>query len=232
MNIAEELKIRKSLMNAAYPVMRVMEKIGKPEPRVTGEFYEFVRANIQSGDVLCSREDLRSTNLLIPGFWCHVGICVWIDGVPFVVEAVGSGVRKQSLAKWLLGKDHCLIVRKNGMSVEARALGGQKALTQIGKPYDYQLYYKPADKPKERAEFHEDSQKAFYCAELAYWGLSEAAAAMNEPFDFVLREVMGVLTVAPQDYEGAMDMGKFVPVALFKNDVMRVWEYGNGEKVF
>ena len=210
---------RRLVLDAAYPIMILAAKFSKPEPCVTGEFYEWVRANIESGDVLLSRENLRMTNLLIPGFWCHVGICIWIGDTPWVVEAVGAGVRKQTLAQFVLSKDHLMVVRKNNMSAEARAAGGQKTLTQIGKPYDYQLYYSSDDKEKDKASFHEDSTKAFYCAELSYWGLEEAAEEFKQPWDFELRETLGVMTIAPNDYDGATSDGKFKEIARFQYNV-------------
>jgi hypothetical protein len=206
-----QIEFRRVILEASYPLIILAAKLGKPEPQVSGEFYEYIRSVIKPGDVIVSRENFRSTNLLIPGFWCHVSICVLVDGNPWIVEAVGKGVRKQTLAQFVLSKDHVMVIRKPDISDETKLLAAEKALEQIGKPYDYQVSIDDDRKAP---------PKALYCAELAWWCLQDAAREKSEAFNFELRRTMGVMTITPNDFQGATDAGKFVLVGKFVKETL------------
>lgn len=170
---------RHFVLKLAYPILRFMEVAGKPEPKVSADYWHRIEKIAEPGDVLLSREDWRSTNLIIPGFWAHAAIYV---GHGIVVEAVGVGVQSVPFVKWVLGKDHAALLRFKNVPKETRALAGIFAFSEIGKPYDY--------------EFSSGTQ-AWYCAELV-WYSHENALHPNNPF--TLRKTWGVDTVTPDDF--------------------------------
>jgi uncharacterized protein YycO len=171
------LRLRYYLLRALYPFMRFSAHLGKPEPKVTYEFYLEVASKIEVGDVLLSREDYKFTNLMIPGFWSHAAIYA---GDGWVMEAVGDGVHKVSLVEWILDKDH-VAVKRFKTPKEKRELAGKLALSHDGEPYDYQM---GAD------------NQAWYCAELAY-GMHDA---VTDGLPFEVKTTWGVMTVTPEDF--------------------------------
>jgi len=190
--------IRFYTLKAVYPVLKLAGQIGKPEPKVTAEFYYEAVDKIQPGDVLLSKEDFRLTNLFIPGFWSHAAIA--IDN-KYVMEAVGKGVVKTPMVKWIMSKDHVLILRFKGIPSQIRAAAGLKAAEHEHEPYDYGFA---------------SGNAAWYCAELV-WFAYEEVMKPNNPFE--LRETMGVKTVTPQDFADATD--KLDVVAAFGGEGVR-----------
>lgn len=172
--------LRYYILRALYPFMRAASHLGKPEPKVTYEFYLEVASKIEVGDVLLSLEDLKFTNLLIPGFWSHAAIYA---GDGWVMEAVGSGVQKVALVQWVLDKDH-VAVRRFNTPKDKRERAGKMAMSHDGEPYDYQMG---------------GNNEAWYCAELVYCMHDEVTPGL--PFE--LKETWGVKTVTPQDFWNA-----------------------------
>lgn len=172
-----------------------MQTIGNPEPRISHEFVELVLKNIQVGDVLLSRERWRLTNPFVPGYWGHAAIYFGSDKV---IEAIGSGVRDESLLRWLYQKDSVAILRPVGLQRDECELAARIAFAQKGLPYDYQFV---------------PNANAFYCSELVTFAYASATAGR---FNFYPRETLGTNTVLPQDFWDAID--KFDRVASEIND--------------
>lgn len=171
--------LRHILLKIAYPFLRFMEVAGKPEPKVPAAYWHSIEHVAQAGDVLLSRENWRSTNLIIPGFWAHAAIYA---GNGVVIEAIGLGVQAVPFVKWVLGKDHAALLRFKNVPPEKRTLAGMYAFGQIGRPYDY--------------DFASGTQ-AWYCAELV-WYSHECVLRPDNPF--TLRKTWGVDTVTPDDF--------------------------------
>lgn len=177
-------RLRFYLLKLLYPFMKFAAKLGKPEPKVTAEFYYELVDKLEVGDILLSKEDLKLTNVLIPGFWSHAAIYAEKN---YVVEAIGSGVIKTPLVQWVLSKDHIMVLRMKNVSKELRERAGQFSLDHVGEGYDY--------------EFSSGNQ-AWYCAELAYFVYDEV---MGDGCPFKLQETFGVPTVTPEDFAQAKD---------------------------
>jgi hypothetical protein len=184
--------IRFQLVKVMYPVLKLVEKLGKPEPKVTGEFYYQVEGLIKPGDILLSKEDLKLVNVLIPGFWSHAAIYV---GDRIVVEAVGRGVVKTPLCQWILGKDHVAVLRFKDATEDQSKAAAELSCTLVGQPYDYSF---------------SSGNKAWYCAEVVWYAYDKSMGGFKE---FTLRETLGAQTVTPSDFFNASD--KVIELALF-----------------
>ena len=174
--------IRRGLLHASVPIQKVMQQIHRPEYKIDDEFYFSLTHKIRNGDTLLSREDWHFTNPFIPGYWKHAAI--FSHGM--VVEAVGEGVRWQSLARWCFTKDYIAALRPLFLSSSHASLAAIKAEHWIGKPYDYEF---------------SAGLKALYCSELVL----AAYESMSEFPPFTLRETFGVKTVTPTDFWNAED---------------------------
>lgn len=179
------VRFRNALLRASIPLQRLMQKIGKPEPLINDQQYLEFKAKLEDGDVLLSRENWRLTSLFIPGFWCHAAF--YMDG--FVYEAVGKGVQKVLIERWILSKDHIALLKPNFYTNKQSMYKFLEA--QVGLQYDY--------------EFGGD-QKAWYCSELCYATLQVG----NPEMPIQLRETLGVETVTPQDFENMVEKEKFI----------------------
>lgn len=60
---------RNLILRMLTPIQKVMQKIGKPEPKIKGNFVMKLIPMLEDGDLLLSREDWRLTNPFVPGFW-------------------------------------------------------------------------------------------------------------------------------------------------------------------
>ena len=183
-----------------YPVLKIAEKLGNPEPHVTAEFYYLCRTMLQPGDILISREDLKLTNVFIPGFWSHVAI--YVGKAKFdetVVEAIGKGVVQTPFVQWVLQKDHVAVLRFKDAAFEEALTAAHFAILQEGKPYDYQI---------------QPGTKAWYCAELA-WGAYDHS--MNGKCPLKPKKVLGVDAITPESFwDHAGDGNILQIVALFE----------------
>lgn len=165
-----------------YPILKLASKIGNPEPHVTAEFYYLAQGLLKEGDILLSREDLKTINLFIPGFWSHVAIYAGEGKFKeTVVEAIGKGVVQTPLVQWILQKDHIAILRFTDATLEHGLKAAKFALAQEGKPYDYQV---------------SPGTQAWYCAELA-WGAYKNAMGQCPLKPNI---VLGVPSITPQSY--------------------------------
>lgn len=137
------------LLTLLTPVQRVMQKLGKPEPRMRKAHVDAIMAHSRVGDILLSHEDYRLTNGFIRGYWDHAAI---IGPNSTVIEAVGTGVRQVDLEQWLYQKDDVCLIRVNCDALIAFK-AGTTALIYINRAYDY-LFSFGADK--------------IYCSELVW----------------------------------------------------------------
>lgn len=138
-----------------------------------------IKSMMQVGDVVLTYSKGELTNYLIEGEFKH---CAMYIGSGSVIEAVGKGVRVIDFESFAASKDKIAVSRANFCDANTAKIAANFALFQEGKPYDYSF---------------EPNENAFYCAELiaeAY----QVATGDNSPF--ILRTVMGVETVLPNDF--------------------------------
>jgi uncharacterized protein YycO len=160
------------------PIIKFIDGFHLPHTNIDDDAFEILLRDLQDGDILLSRNNWNLTNLTIPGFWKHAAI--YCQG--YAIEAVGDGVRKEHFAKWLFTKDHVIVLRPTFCHELVRSAAGVVAASMIGKPYD--LDFSPG-------------VEAFYCSELVYWSYDEA---MGNESPFKPRTIMGVETIAPDDF--------------------------------
>jgi uncharacterized protein YycO len=175
------------ILNILTPVQKVMQRLGNPEPRISYQFVRKIVPQLKDGDILLSRENYRLTNIFVPGFWGHAAI--YRKG--YAIEAIGSGVRKEDIYRWLYQKDSVCVLRTRLDENDTKA-AATIAVHQIGAPYDY-LFSPEA--------------KAFYCSELVTYAYDKVTSGK---FPFKPRKSFGVETSTPQDlYNAAVIDGKF-----------------------
>jgi hypothetical protein len=152
------------------------------ETRVNEQDYLDLEKILEPGDVIVTRTSLTPTNLLIPGFYKHVGIYTFPDSG--VVEALGRGVVLTSLKEFITTKDYFCVLRSTQVKGFDTDLIAEKALQYVGYPYDY--HFDP----------HNEN---FYCAELVW----HAYHSTVPDYSFVRREILDVATVLPNDFYAA-----------------------------
>lgn len=101
------LKIRYYITAIILPFIKLISKLGKPEPRRNQDDLNEILKILRPGDVLLTREDYRLSNLFIKGFWGHAAIAV-NDGI---LEALPPKVRKSSITEFVLSVDSIVILR-------------------------------------------------------------------------------------------------------------------------
>lgn len=138
---------------------------------------------LRPGDVIIAYAKGELTNVFIEGEYKHAAMYCG-DGI--IVEAVGDGVRAEAFDEFCSSKDRIAIIRASFCSAEVCLKAVESALNQIGKSYDYAF---------------EPNEKAFYCAELVAYAY-QCATDFKSPF--VVREIMGVETVLPDDFKLAV----------------------------
>lgn len=162
------------------PVEKFIAIFQVPPKKLTYDHVVKSRLYLQNGDILLSRTDWELSNLFIPGDYKHAA--VYLDGL--VYEAVTSGVRKVTIEEWLLKKDHAAIVRINKPITNLQK-GLDFLVAQIGKPYDYDF-------------LQVRHRQAWYCSLYVYQFLCLAAPEFASIF--ILRSIIGEMTVSPSDY--------------------------------
>ena len=167
-------------------VSHLGSKIYMPYSRklITGKDYHELHNLMVPGMVLVSRSDGELGNIGIPGFWSHAAIVLDENRV---VEAVTSGVRVVDLVTFMMGKDYIEALLPKFATSAQMKVAVEKALEQVGKEYDF--------------EFATSDIKKFYCSELVFYAYNFAVEYMP----FIPREILGRLTVVPQDFPNADD---------------------------
>lgn len=176
-------KIRLLILKFLTPFTKWVGKIQLHETAMPDSAFDDIADFICDGDVLLSRKMWALSNVGIPGFYKHATI--YLGG--YIYEAVGEGVRRVPLAKWLYTHDFVCVMRSTFCLPEVSQMAAVHASKQVGLPYDYQF---------------EPGVKAFYCSELVYWAYQ---VANNNQSPFVLRKTFGVDTIQPQDFRNATD---------------------------
>ena len=172
------------------PVIQFIGKIHLPftsKEKLMKDYYEIERI-LEPADILLSTSYGHLSNLVNFGTWKHALMYIGKENnIPYIVEAVGDGVVKKSLAQWLSSKDEICILRLQGNILTSTQK--QKAVEwikeQIGKPYDYSFDSQTQDKFKN-----------FYCSELCLG----AVKAGNPEADIDLRDTNGIKTITPDDF--------------------------------
>lgn len=141
------------------------------------DYRDFTMKFLDEGTILISKTNGEVTNLFIPAFWSHAAI---YTGAGTVIESIGEGVVETDLIDYMMTKDFIVAVKPKMATVPQMSKAVDFARSQLGKPYDY--------------SFQKDV-KAFYCSELVQWSYNQA----NEYIPFDMKEVLGVITITPDD---------------------------------
>lgn len=175
--------ITRLLIKVLTKVQKIIQKLSKPEPKITDSDMKTIRSIINPGDTLLSYESWRLTAPFIPGQYKHAAI--YLNG--YVYEALDVGVRKVSLERFVLTKDLIAICRPDFELILNYYAMIETAESYLGLPYDYQ--------------FSSHDTKAFYCSELCL-NLYNAGFKANTGKDtgIELRNRLGKMTIIPQDF--------------------------------
>lgn len=173
----EFLKIMKLwLVTLFLPLIKIVSKLGAPEPECTYNDFLQIKVKIKPGDILLSTEAMRLSNYLIPGVWSHAAIFV---GNHNVLEAVPSYVRTIRLEEFVLDKSKiCLLRPRWGLQF-----------------YDFTNHYIGADYDFKFL----GSWGSYYCSMLVYSFLNRCTPAATK-FPLRLKTVFGTPTIQPEDF--------------------------------
>ena len=172
------------------PIIQFIGKIHLPftsKEKLMSDYYE-IESILQHGDIILSTSYGHLSNLINPSKLKHALMYIGKENnIPYIIEAVGEGVVKKSLAQWLSSKDEICILRfKDFILDNTQKLKATLWIReQLGKPYDYSFDSQTQDKFKN-----------FYCSELVFY----ATKAANKDAPIELRDTNGILTITPSDY--------------------------------
>ena len=175
--------LRRKLLTLAYPILYKIGKLHSPWTRKlisSHQVHDALRA-LEVGDIMLTRTFGEATNLVIPGYWKHAAIYV---GEGNVVEAKDPVVVKSDMYDFMMTKDFVIIVRPL-LGYNERVVAAAFSESMIGKSYDYHF---------EMIEGRPNL--SFYCAEVPFWCYHMSVKSWG----FVLKEIMGIPTVKPDDY--------------------------------
>lgn len=163
--------------------------------------YDEIVEKLEPGDLILTHSDGHLSNLLNRGYWKHAVVFIGFEnGKPMVMEAIGKGVVKRTLAEMLSSKDRIKILRPTKKLVSKKSqikVMIKWAKEQEGKPYDYKFDL-----------FSKKSGIAFYCSEFYY----KFILSGNPKAQFNLRESFGIKTATPVDLDNMSKVGKFIVV--------------------
>ncbi|MGJ8724819.1 MAG: YiiX/YebB-like N1pC/P60 family cysteine hydrolase [Roseibacillus sp.] len=172
--------------------------------RAAGEPCEVASLILQPGDIIVTRHRDALSNLFLPGFWPHAALFVGElgNGQGEVVEAKKDGVRLRPLTE-TLSVDAFLVLRaKAGPSV--RECAAERALTHVGKLYDFAFDFSQANR--------------LACTALVYRSWHGQAG-----ITFELGEQAGRMCLSAEDLlEQALKSGKFKIAAYYGPDCEKV----------
>ena len=177
------------------PIIQFIGKIHLPftsKEKLMSNYYE-IESLLQHGDVILSTSYGHLSNIINPSKWKHALMYIGKENnIPYIIEAVGEGVVKKSLAQWLSSKDEICILRFNEeiLSSIQKIEAVNWIKKQLGKPYDYSFDSQTNDKFKN-----------FYCSELVYYSIK----AGNPEAPIELRNTNGIKTITPNDYYNMRD---------------------------
>lgn len=179
-------EIRKVVLQLGKPFFQAIKDLHIPfkHENIDDSVVSFCLGIMLPGDVVLSRIKGHASNALISGQYKHASIYVG-DGQ--IVEAVDPKVRIRDYKSFALEKDKICVLRSLESSPAECEAAAKIAVSCVGKPYDYDFVI-----PK----FHDQEDKAMYCAELV-WYCHERS---NPHMRFDVKEIMGEPTVAPDDF--------------------------------
>lgn len=189
--------LRRRILEVSYPILKKVGKIHAPFSHkfIEQQDVEALMETLRPGDLLLARNRSEFTNLIISGFYKHLGVYVG-DGQ--IVEAVDPSVQSVGIYDFAMTKDYIVVVRSKTATEYEKIKAVKAAKDFIGRSYDYGFYIPSIELPN-HSQYIKSENHAFYCAELGYWCYRIAQPGMA----FKLRDVLGVPTVAPQDFVDA-----------------------------
>ena len=191
---------RISFLRAVKPTLQLVSMINWPVRHlINNDDYLAAKAVLMPGMGLVTRTRGCLTNLIILGYWKHAAIYVGeIDGIDYVVEAVGTGVVKTPLDQFMLNKDDYAAMRPLFADQSLMDRAAVICLQQIGSSYDYLFEYNLGDNSE------------FYCQELVWYGYEKALNEVERSSPFTPREVFGIKYMSPQDMYNARSKWEIV----------------------
>ena len=119
--------------------------------KLNGTHYREVIKLLNPGDILLRRFEGYIDKWLIPGWWNHAGIYIGGESEE-VVHAISDGVKREDVLNFMR-TDHMIVLRKKSTNSKYRDKVVERALSIVGKPYDF--------------DFDFDKANRFSCTELA-----------------------------------------------------------------
>lgn len=173
------ISFRNWLLKAVYPLSSKVGTVHMPYSRkkIQSEHYRQITKVLRPGVGLLTLTYGELSNVLIPGYWSHVGAYC---GHRCVVEAVGKGVVETDLIDFALTKDEILVVKPTFATLEQMEISSAWMSKQIGKPYDMQF---------------RSGEDAFFCSELYV----QSYARQGIVIPWKVSTSFGVDTPIPQD---------------------------------
>lgn len=110
-------------------------------PKLPDSIAEEMSKIIRQGDILITRKENALTNYFLPGFWPHGALAV---GNGRVVEALKDGVRNRTLESTF--DNDAMIVIRSKLNHEKIEHVIQRALSHVGKPYDFDFDFTRSDR--------------------------------------------------------------------------------------
>ncbi len=160
--------------------LKTPNRSNKGGKRVTPDLLSEIQKKLTPGDVIITRHDDALSNLFLPGYWPHAAfymgnpnqlemldIVMPGEFVDQVIEAKKDGVKFRPLSETLY-VDNFVVIRPR-LPQQSLAKVIQKAMSHVGKRYDFLFDFTQADR--------------LACTELvyrAYHGVDELRFALNE----------------------------------------------------
>lgn len=170
--------------------------------RISPDLRAAVLQCAKSGDVFVTRHDDALSNLFLPGFWPHAALYlgttedVTAAGIQIPPEVVAGhwfleskkdGVRVRAADETL--QVDAFVVMRSPLDAETMAAAISRAMSHVGKPYDFLFDFRTADR--------------LACTEVIYRGFHGLG-----PVRFHLTEVGGRLCLPAEEFlNQAMDCG-------------------------
>lgn len=189
--------LRRVLVRVIFPLSYLVGKVSfHPGPyKVTDSDYERFLKALRPGDVLISKTCGHLSNVFIAGKYKHCAIYI---GEGLIVEAIGSGVRVNTLEDFMTTKDGVMALRPKFLNAEESQKVADVVLSVAQRPRDKRKY-----------DYFFEGDGAFYCAELFVFALHAVLGAASL---FTNRKVMGLVTTYPDDFRLAVE--KMEPIAV------------------
>lgn len=171
------MSIRKAAMRVARPFAKLIDHVNVRfgKPALSGDQYHEALSMLMPGDILLTRTKWRPTNIIFPGKWTHVLMCV---GGEVLVEATMPVAKRTWLIDVWSGVSEVIIVRPKFMSEAQGVAAALAAQGFVGTPYDLS-YASTLDE--------------LYCSELVYWSMLIA----NPKTPDLRESVMGEQSIKP-----------------------------------